>query len=155
MVEIIKELLAPCGLYCGACRVFISFRDNNLKLKQEILPFYQAYGAETVDDIVCTGCLSEGIIFKFCQTCLIKECIVDKKVEGCRECDEFPCSIIKNWPSPVGKKVMLRAIPRWRELGTEKWVEEEENRYVCPKCGTSLFRGALKCNNCNSSIKID
>ncbi|MFX0167004.1 MAG: hypothetical protein ACFFAG_05090 [Promethearchaeota archaeon] len=60
-----------------------------------------------------------------------------------------------NWPSPRGKKVMLRAIYRWRELGTEKWVEEEEKRYMCQKCGKSLFRGAQKCNSCRSLVNLD
>jgi hypothetical protein len=59
------------------------------------------------------------------------------------------------WPSPGGKKVMLRAIPRWKELGTEKWVEEEEKRYVCINCGNSLYRGANECNLCKSPFDLD
>jgi hypothetical protein len=155
MADIKRELLAPCGLYCGVCRVYIAHRDDNQKFKQEILPYFQAWGAKTVDDIVCTGCLSEGIIFPFCQTCSIKKCVKKKEIEGCRQCEDFPCSIIMNWPSPGGKKVMLRTIPRWRELGTKKWVEEEEKRYKCPKCGKSLFRGAQKCDYCKSPVELD
>ncbi len=30
------ELLAPCGLYCGVCGVYIASRDNNQKLKDQI-----------------------------------------------------------------------------------------------------------------------
>jgi predicted RNA-binding Zn-ribbon protein involved in translation (DUF1610 family) len=56
---------------------------------------------------------------------------------------------------PVGKKVMLRAIPQWREWGTEKWVGEEEKRYVCPSCGYQLFRGAKRCRNCDVSVDRD
>jgi len=29
----------------------------------------------------------------------------------------------------VGKKVILRAIPYWREFGTEKWIQDEEARW--------------------------
>ena len=42
---------------------------------------------------------------------------------------------IKNFPMTVGKKVIFRAIPHWREVGTEKWIQDEEARYVCPECG--------------------
>jgi predicted RNA-binding Zn-ribbon protein involved in translation (DUF1610 family) len=50
---------------------------------------------------------------------------------------------------------MLRAIPSWRELGTEKWVEEEEKRYKCPNCGTLLFHGVKKCKKCNCLVDLD
>jgi len=28
-----KNLMAPCGLYCGACGVYIATRDGNEKLR--------------------------------------------------------------------------------------------------------------------------
>ncbi len=155
MVDVKKELLSPCGLYCGVCSVYIAHKNNDIKIKQELLPLFKVWGAESVDDIACTGCLSDGIIFPFCQTCSIKECIKDKNIVGCRQCDEFPCNIIENWPSQAGKKVMLQEIPIWCELGTEKWVEQVEKRYKCPECGNSLFRGAKKCNSCNVEVDID
>ena len=43
---------------------------------------------------------------------------------------------------------MLRSIPARRELGTERWMEEEEKRYHCPQCGNALFRGAKRCRGC-------
>jgi DNA-directed RNA polymerase subunit RPC12/RpoP len=51
--------------------------------------------------------------------------------------------------------VMLRAIPHWREVGTEKWVEDEEARYHCPSCGHKLFRGAKRCNRCKAEVDLD
>ncbi len=38
MFDLKKELLAPCGLYCGVCRIYKAHRDNDLKFKKEILP---------------------------------------------------------------------------------------------------------------------
>ncbi|MFX1445653.1 MAG: DUF3795 domain-containing protein [Promethearchaeota archaeon] len=155
MVKVKKELLSPCGLYCGVCRVHIAHRDNDIKFKEELLPIYKAYGAKSVEDIACTGCLSEGIIFPFCQSCVIKDCIKDKAIEGCRQCEEFPCEIIENWPSAPGKKIILRNIPVWRELGTEKWVDYMENRYKCPECGNQLFQGVMNCLKCNAKVNLD
>ncbi|MFX1328412.1 MAG: DUF3795 domain-containing protein [Promethearchaeota archaeon] len=155
MDEIEKDLLAPCGLYCGVCRIYKAHKDNDLEFKREILPTLNDYGAKSVDDIACTGCLSDGAKFHFCQTCPIRDCIKNKKIEGCYLCDDFPCSIITNWPDPLDKKVMLRSIPTWRNLGTEKWIEAEEKRYQCPKCGKLLFHGAKKCRECNVKINLD
>ena len=154
MVEVNKALLSPCGLYCGVCAIYIAHRDNNQKFKQILLPIYKAF-AKNVEDISCTGCLSDGIVFPMCKMCPIKKCTKEKGIEGCHQCDEFPCKNINNFPVPIAKKIMLRSIPTWRELGTEKWVEEEEKRYICPECGNKLFRGAKKCNICKVAVAVD
>lgn len=152
-----KRLAAPCGLYCGVCGVYIAHRENNLKFKERLIDFYQkGLGATTlvVDDIRCEGCLS-GVISIFCQTCQIRSCTIEKGIEGCHQCSDFPCKFIDDFPIPVGKKVILRAIPFWREYGTEKWMEEEEKRYHCPYCGNKLFRGAKRCRNCREPVDVD
>ena len=43
MVEVKKELLAPCGLWCGLCSIFIAHKNNNIKFKEKLLPVYQAF----------------------------------------------------------------------------------------------------------------
>ena len=82
MDDIEKDLLAPCGLYCGVCRIYKAHRDNDLEFKKEILPTLNNYGAKTVDDIACTGCLSDDVKFHFCRICPIKDCIKNKKIES-------------------------------------------------------------------------
>ncbi|NVM29493.1 MAG: DUF3795 domain-containing protein [Candidatus Helarchaeota archaeon] len=154
MVKIKKELLGPCGLYCGVCAVYIAHRDNNLKFKERIIKVYAPF-TRTIKDIQCTGCLSDGIVFGMCQYCYIRKCVQKKGYEGCHHCDEFPCKLIQKFPVAVGKKVILRAIPTRRDLGTEKWVELEEERYHCPECGNPLFRGAKRCNNCKVTVDVD
>ncbi len=37
-----KELLAPCGLYCGVCGVYIAHRDNNIKFKERLTTITRA-----------------------------------------------------------------------------------------------------------------
>jgi hypothetical protein len=32
-MKVDPDLVAPCGLYCGVCAVYIGHRDNNQKLK--------------------------------------------------------------------------------------------------------------------------
>jgi len=108
----------------------------------------------SIDDIQCRGCLS-NTLFKYCRQCEIRDCTKEKGYAGCHECDEFPCELIENFPMTVGKKVMLRAIPYWREVGTEKWIQDEEARYICPECGNKVFRGAVSCNKCKVKLDLD
>ncbi len=150
-MEVERELLAPCGLYCGTCAVLIAYRDGNEKFKEKLLGLY---GLSATEQVRCKGCMSEDR-FLYCEVCPIRDCCARKGYEGCHQCDDWPCEFIENFPYPVGKKVMLRAIPTWREHGTEKWVEMEEKRYICPDCGYVLFRGAKRCRGCGIDVDAD
>jgi hypothetical protein len=157
-VDTDKKLLAPCGLYCGVCAVYYATRDKNRKFKERLVSVYKGKLPDSeklsVEDIYCEGCLSEKP-FGYCEECFIRDCSQSKGYAGCHECGEFPCAFIEDFPIPVGKKVIMRAIPHWRKWGTEKWVGDEEARYVCPECGHKLFRGVKRCNKCKTSVDLD
>jgi ribosomal protein L40E len=144
------EWAAPCGLYCGVCGILYAHRDNNVKFKEKLSVVY----AVPIDQIRCEGCLS-GDVFMYCQVCPIKACAQSKGYEGCHQCGQFPCQAIEDFPMPVGKKVIMRAVPFRREHGTEAWMADEEQRYVCSHCGNKLFRGAKRCNKCGETISAD
>jgi hypothetical protein len=149
----------------AASALFISaHRDDNPKFKQRLLSLYkgevsgkgQLPNSEklSIEDIRCGGCLSDDL-FMHCRQCDIRTCTQEKGYSGCHECDEFPCRYIDNFPMTVGKKVILRAIPYWRKMGTERWIQDEEARYVCPECGNKLFRGVVTCNRCKAALDLD
>lgn len=152
------KLICPCGNYCGVCGVFIATRDNNDKFKEALVGVFKETlpGGDhlTAKDIHCNGCLSDRP-FYYCERCPIRDCTRSRGYGGCHQCSDFPCQFIEEFPLAVGKRVVLRAIPRWREVGTEQWVIEEENRYRCPECGQGLFRGVKRCNKCKSTVKLD
>ncbi len=155
---------SPCGLYCGVCAIHIAGRDNNKKFKEKLVNLYKGNvpgkgtlpNSEnlTTDDIHCGGCLSDDL-FMHCKQCDIRDCTIEKGYAGCHECDEFPCNYINDFSMTIGKKVILRAIPYMRDVGIEKWMEDEEARYYCPDCGNKVFRGAVKCNQCKSKLDLD
>jgi hypothetical protein len=147
-----KELLAPCSLYCGVCGIRIAYLDDNQKFKERLCT---VYGTKP-EDIFCDGCLAEDEkVFLYCRVCPIKGCAKEKGIDGCHQCDDFPCEHIDKFPLAVGKKVILRAVPQRREWGDEKWVREEEKRYHCPHCGYVLFRGAKRCRKCREPVDVD
>jgi hypothetical protein len=145
-----RELLAPCGLFCGVCAIYMADRDENVKFKERLSPVYGV----PVEDLHCRGCMSDEV-FGYCLVCPIKSCAAEKGLEGCFQCGDFPCQFIDDFPLPVGRKVILRAVPEWRELGTERWVAAELERYHCPNCGYELFRGARRCRNCKAEVDVD
>jgi hypothetical protein len=70
-------------------------------------------------------------------------------------CDEFPCATISMMPLSAEKKLILRAVAAWRDLGTDAFLQQEEKRYSCPACHQILSRGATECSHCHSLVIID
>ena len=163
-MSINPDFVSPCGLYCGVCAIHIAHRDKNQKFKERLAELYKGGVAGkgalpncenlTADDIQCNGCLSDEP-FMHCRQCEIRACAQKKGYIGCHQCADFPCRHVENFPMNVGKKVILRTIPYWREVGTEKWIQEEEDRYTCPQCANKVFRGAVRCNQCKAALDLD
>jgi len=154
-----KNLMAPCGLYCGACGVYIATRDKNEKFK-EIMG--NLYGTKA-EDTECYGCMqSEPAkkLYGYCTTCAIRNCVRVKGYYSCHQCGQWPCSTIENFGIATGVQVMKRTIPIWcakvAELGDEKgsveWARAELERYHCHACGKPLFRGAKRCRACKEDV---
>jgi hypothetical protein len=140
-----KEYLSPCGMYCSVCSVQAAIKNNDQELKEKLASVF----GTSPEDIVCEGCMSDKT-FQFATACSIRACAQKKSLQGCHQCDDFPCNNIKNFPFEISRNMMLEAIPRWKEMDTERWVAEVESRHTCSKCGTLLHRYATECGNCQS-----
>jgi hypothetical protein len=154
-----KDLMAPCGLYCGVCGVYIATRDNNEKFRSVMGNLYGTPPGETA----CTGCMqldSKGTLYGYCKLCDIRDCVRAKEYYSCHQCDQWPCDRIQNFGLATGRRVMARTVPVWREnvqaLGDEEgsvaWARVECQRYHCPHCDKPLFRGAQRCRACGKPV---
>ncbi|MBU0991427.1 MAG: DUF3795 domain-containing protein [Proteobacteria bacterium] len=159
-----KNLMAPCGLYCGTCGVYIATRDKNEKFRTVMANLYGTRPEETA----CIGCMQPDPpekLYLYCKMCTIRDCVKEKSFYSCHQCEGWPCGQIENFGLATGKRVMKRTIPIWRkkveELGDEQgsieWARSECERYHCPDCGKPLFRGAQRCRACKASVadKLD
>jgi hypothetical protein len=154
-----KDLMAPCGLYCGTCGVYIATRDGNEKFRAIMANLYGTKPEETQ----CLGCMQSDPPqkkYKYCGACPVRECVKSKSFYSCHQCSDWPCEAIKNFGFATGRRVMEKTIPLWRakvaELGDEEgsvaWVRAELERYHCPDCGQPLFRGAQQCRACKKPV---
>lgn len=108
-----RELMAPCGLYCGTCGVYLATRDGNEKFKAVMGNLYGTKPEETG----CLGCMQPDPpkkIYGFCKACKIRSCVKSKGYYSCHQCGEWPCDLIENFIFATGVKVMKRAAPNGR-----------------------------------------
>ena len=103
-------LLAPCGIFCGACDAFLG---TSKSLAKELYRILKGFNIVDVSSIVlgveqermedflcilekimearkCPGCHSGGGN----PACLIKLCVLEKEYLSCAECDKMPCNLI-------------------------------------------------------------
>ena len=91
-MKVNPNFVAPCGLYCGVCAIYMAHRDNNRKFKERLAGLYKGNvagkgtlpGSENLsaDDIRCNGCLSDDR-FMHCNQCEIRACTQEKGYKGC------------------------------------------------------------------------
>ena len=144
-----ENLVAPCGLYCGACSSYLATQRNN---EQE-----PASGAGSKQpspkSMVCDGCLSGGRTPAHVPKCAIKLCAAEKsKTRRCSECAEFPCKRITDFNND-GFPHHAEALENLRQahaMGIRDWTKHEEDRWQCTKCQTKLSWYDPECPKCKT-----
>jgi len=126
------ELVASCSDYCGSCGQYNGLiRETAIQMKE----FTDLYGFEFrskglfdfeqfikglewfIENAKCPGCQQGGGP----TWCEVKKCNLIKELRICFECGEFPCSKIKYVSDPD----IMDRYKRFKEIGFEKWVEEQ------------------------------
>ncbi|UCC11805.1 MAG: DUF3795 domain-containing protein [candidate division WOR-3 bacterium] len=141
------ELLAYCGLYCGACS-FKAAYDKNLREHIMTLPSqYDEYKDKPLQ--FCPGCrMDPGG-----ADCEIRNCARDKSVDHCGVCDDFVCDKIADFCSdgvPHHSEI-LSNLYTVREIGEDAWLERQRSKWTC-ECGATISWYLRKCVQCDKSI---
>jgi hypothetical protein len=95
------KVVGFCGIVCSDCLVLKSTRDDDDELRARVLReqgwkwadlFIEKFGREPhLKDIDCDGCLSEGRLFWYCLDCDWRACAMDKGLDNCAHCVDYPC----------------------------------------------------------------
>jgi len=132
-----QNLIAPCGMNCGICVSFFGYAVNGRKRKNR-----------------CFSCRARD---KSCAF-LKKQCkqLLNKKVEYCFECKDFPCENLKKLDKRYREKYKMSMIENLEYIvknGITKFIENERERWKCSKCGGVICVHNGKCYTCELSKK--
>lgn len=136
-----SELIAYCGLYCGACSFRLAYLENNRNHIEKMPSCYDHLKNDPLE--YCPGCRLENK----CGECKIRDCAIEKNYHHCGECSDFPCDIITKF-SNDGKphhSEVLSNLLLLNEIGEKKWLEHMEKKWLC-ECGAKLSWYYKSCN---------
>jgi hypothetical protein len=149
-----ERLVAPCGLYCGACPMYLASQEKDEeKIKARMQQFASGKMQFKQEDLLCDGCIANGRVAVFCRKCAIRACAAGKSnVTRCSDCTDFPCSRITNFNNDgmLHHSEVLDNLRHIREMGMKEWTKYEEDRWRCPQCRTSLSWYDKACSKCGA-----
>jgi transposase len=129
------ELIAPCGMNCALCSGYLALQYD-VKSKGIRMPY-------------CKGCRPRD---KNCAFLKKKRgLLLNKSVMFCFECPDFPCERLKRLDKRYQKLFRMSMIENLQELkekGMETFLENQERKYKCPKCGDIICVHDGKCYSC-------
>ena len=151
-----RILVAPCGLYCGACSIRSAYNRHDSELLKAMADGVSLYLGHKVDakDLACKGCLSDVVSIS-CRECKMRDCAVAKRLSRCSECPDSPCELIKSFNDdglPHHAEV-LKNIERQKEIGIDAWIEEQDKRWCCRSCGALSDWYAANCLACGAALE--
>jgi len=80
-----------CGDDCNICPRFTATRNGDEKLLKEVAALWKTVGwregKESPKQLTCNGCAS----ISHCDLG-IKDCVLEKHIENCGQCPQYPCA---------------------------------------------------------------
>jgi len=100
--------IAICGLDCAGCPAYIVHTTGDKVLqKATAKKWTEEYGHEMSPEMVdCAGCAAvSGPHIGYCAVCEIRKCGLEKQVENCAFCADYPCATLSGF---FGKAVQAK-----------------------------------------------
>lgn len=121
-------MFAPCGMNCMVC-------------------YKHCYHKKP-----CEGCLkSDKGKPEHCRKCKIKDCIKEKNLFYCYECNSYPCKQIKALEKSYNTryhKSLMENSKAVQEQGLPAFMEQQCEIYTCPGCGGVISIHDAECSEC-------
>lgn len=140
-----KDLIAFCGLYCGACSFKVAYDTNN----RVHLNFMPEKYAEYKDAEIqfCPGCRLDN----HHSGCKIRACAIEKGFSYCSECPDMPCEYLEKFSNDgiPHHKESIKNLEMLKKLGEEKWLTKQQKYWTC-SCGNKLSWYFKNCRKCHS-----
>jgi len=138
-----SELIAYCGLYCGACSFRVAFEENNKEHIRNMPTYYDDLKNKPLK--CCPGCRLENMFGE----CAIRDCAMNKGIDYCSQCNDFPCekSIRFNSDGKPHHEESIDNLKLLKEVGEEKWLGLMKEKWTC-KCGARLTWYKKQCCKC-------
>lgn len=127
------SLIAPCGMNCGLCLGYQRSKNR------------------------CAGCNSEDINkARYCISCSIKNCalLANSNSKFCFACEKYPCRRMRNLDKRYRTKYgmsMIANLITIKEIGIRKFIQMENEKWTCPKCGSTICVHRANCLICGNS----
>ena len=130
-----------CGIYCGACEIMHAETEED---EARVLKLWEGTLNAGPGQMHCSGCKSDNLFFN-CAQCVMRPCAINRGVEFCIECEEYPCGYYEAGKQAVDQVPYLQHMKaiignqRYiKDHGVERWLEDQKNKWQCPQCGTSF-----------------
>lgn len=139
-----RELVAYCGLYCGACSFKLAVEDADFDHVLRMPAKYDQYKNRSFD-LSCPGCKLENI----CGQCNIRDCAQKNQISHCGLCSEFPCPKVKqlNNDGVPHHSTVIDNLLLLQKVGEEQWLEIQRQHWTC-SCGRRLSWYHNECPTC-------
>lgn len=130
----LEKLIAPCGMNCRLC---IAYRREKRS---------------------CPGCreVSDDKP-KHCLSCIIARCDYFARTNSvfCTGCDRFPCLRMKRLDARYRKNYrtgLIDNLIRIQTMRIEKFLESENQKWTCLRCGDTLSIHRDFCLKCKATV---
>ena len=87
-----------CGHDCSKCVTYIATQTDNDDLRRQAQSFYkERFGLDIpLEKFYCDGGRSENV-FELCKECPFKKCCIERGIDACSKCSEYPCKDISDY----------------------------------------------------------
>jgi len=130
-----KTLIAPCGMNCGVCSSYLAWSHNVPKQRGKVSH--------------CAGCRPRD---KKCAF-LKRQCppLLNQRIEFCFECGDFPCHRLQRLDQRYRKNYKMSMVENLQEIrrrGIEAFLERQQAKYRCARCGGVVCVHNGRCYDC-------